>query len=130
MLQVKKVIFILVLSILLSENTIQIQLGTLNTFSIPITLNYNLSENSSIHHINRLYHIDYPHYRYLHSGNIRDNITMISEISYFRYEKDNMLFKILLTEIAVFELSLASVSAIIRARASLITPSLSIDPSP
>ena len=74
-------------------NHFDIGISSNKTFSFPVNIDYSINSDMSIHHINRFYNINYPHYRYLHSSNIRDNITMISEVSYIQYNKDNYFIK-------------------------------------
>ena len=76
------------------SNEIQLEIGTNGTLSIPLILDYNITENLSIHHTNRFYNINHPSWRYLYQKNQRDDLTMISEISYFLFSKDNISFKI------------------------------------
>ena len=55
------------------------------SFSIPFIINYNINDNLSIKHSNRIYNLNHPHLRYLHYTKSRKNTTAITEESYIKY---------------------------------------------
>ena len=63
------------------------QISSNKSFSIPITLKYNINENLSIFNKVRFYNIEHPHLNYLYhnpdknSGAVRENLTAINEIN-------------------------------------------------
>tara|TARA_Y100001970_G_scaffold291294_1_gene427895 strand:+ start:993 stop:2243 length:1251 start_codon:yes stop_codon:yes gene_type:complete len=91
---IKKITLLFFIVSISFSNEIQLEIGTNGTLSIPLILDYNITENLSIHHTNRFYNIHHPSWRYLYQKNQRDDLTMISEISYFLFSKDNISFKI------------------------------------
>ena len=61
-----------------------------SSFSLPLRLHIQHESGFALLHQNRAFHLDHQHNQYLWHSNTRSNLSFISEISYFSYDRNSL----------------------------------------